>query len=114
MKLFATLFLIATTSVHAFVTKDGATRPAHFQLSQSSKVTDVEDAAATAAGGVRREKILKEPNLWEYNFGLQDPKITLPHGIVKDVSLPEKFEITEEQIRTLEEDGVVHLSLIHI
>ena len=109
MKLFATLFLIATTSVHAFVTKDGATRPAHFHLSQSSKVTDVEDAAATAAGGVRREKILKEPNLWEYNFGLQDPKITLPHGIVKDVSLPEKFEITEEQIRTLEEDGVVHI-----
>lgn len=57
----------------------------------------------------KREKILKEPELWEYNFGLQDPDIKLPHGIVKDQTTPEKFTITEEQIRTLEEDGVVHI-----
>lgn len=62
-------------------------------------------APQTAAG--ERRKILKEPNLWEYNFGLQDPGLTLPHGITKRVTAPEKFEITEEQIRTLEEDGVV-------
>ncbi len=59
--------------------------------------------------GQRRQKVLKEPNLWEYNFGLQDPNIPLPHGIVKDVTPPEKFFVTEDQIRTLEEDGVVHI-----
>ena len=57
----------------------------------------------------KREKILKEPALWEYNFGLQDPQITLPHGIVERVTTPEKYPITEEQIQTLERDGVVHI-----
>lgn len=55
----------------------------------------------------KREKILKEPELWQYNFGLQDPKITLPHNIVRDVTPPETYKITAEQIQTLEEDGVV-------
>ena len=54
-----------------------------------------------------RKRILNEPALWEYNFGLQDPQISLPHGITPRVSAPETFHITEEQIRTLEEDGVV-------
>lgn len=57
----------------------------------------------------KRERIVKEPALWEYNFGLQDPELTLPHGIVKDVTAPERYEITEEHIQTLERDGVVHL-----
>lgn len=57
----------------------------------------------------KREKILKEPALWEYNFGLQDPQLTLPHGIVERVTAPEKYQITEEQIQTLERDGVVHI-----
>lgn len=57
----------------------------------------------------KREKVVKEPALWEYNFGLQDQKLPLPHGIVKDVSPPETFQITEEQIQTLEKDGVVHI-----
>lgn len=57
----------------------------------------------------KKEKILKEPSLWEYNFGLQDPGLPLPHGLIKDVSMPETFEVTEEQIRILEEDGVLHL-----
>jgi hypothetical protein len=52
---------------------------------------------------------LDEPALWEYNFGLQDPQIALPHAIVRDETPPETFEITEEQIRTLERDGVVHI-----
>ncbi|KAL7546364.1 hypothetical protein ACHAWF_009700 [Thalassiosira exigua] len=56
-----------------------------------------------------RRKILKEPALWEYNFGLQDPGLTLPHGIQARVTAPETFELTEAQIRTLEEDGVVHV-----
>lgn len=57
----------------------------------------------------KREKILKEPAIWEYNFGLQDPGLQLPHGLVAGQSPPEKYELTEEQIRTLEEDGVVHI-----
>lgn len=59
--------------------------------------------------GKQRRKVIEEPALWEYNFGLQDPNLPLPHRIVKDVTPPEKFEITDEQIRTLEEDGVVHI-----
>ncbi|KAL9185810.1 hypothetical protein ACHAXT_003587 [Thalassiosira profunda] len=62
----------------------------------------------SSAVGERR-KILKEPALWEYNFGLQDPGLTLPHGITPRVSAPEQYELTEDQIRTLEEDGVVHI-----
>lgn len=57
----------------------------------------------------RRDKIITEPNLWEYNFGLQDPNIKLPHSIVARKTAPEKFEITAEQIETLERDGVVHI-----
>ena len=57
----------------------------------------------------RKSRVLQEPSLWEYNFGLQDPEVVLPHGIVKDVTDPERIEVTEEQIRTLEEDGVLHL-----
>eukprot|EP00547_Thalassionema_nitzschioides_P004921 CAMPEP_0194200506 /NCGR_PEP_ID=MMETSP0156-20130528/1079_1 /TAXON_ID=33649 /ORGANISM="Thalassionema nitzschioides, Strain L26-B" /LENGTH=400 /DNA_ID=CAMNT_0038925511 /DNA_START=80 /DNA_END=1282 /DNA_ORIENTATION=+ len=56
-----------------------------------------------------KKKVLDEPAIWEYNFGLQDSKLPLPHGIVKDVTSPEKFAITEEQIQTLERDGVVHI-----
>jgi len=67
-----------------------------------------EASIAPAPAGERR-KILKEPALWEYNFGLQDPGLTLPHGISPRVTAPEQYEITEEQIRTLEEDGVVHI-----
>jgi hypothetical protein len=85
-----------------------------FQLSQSSKAaTGIEEVSTTTTGTIgqsqKRKKILKEPELWEYNFGLQDPQLALPHSIVKDVSPPEKFSITEEQIRTLERDGVVHI-----
>eukprot|EP00565_Helicotheca_tamesis_P009149 CAMPEP_0185731806 /NCGR_PEP_ID=MMETSP1171-20130828/13932_1 /TAXON_ID=374046 /ORGANISM="Helicotheca tamensis, Strain CCMP826" /LENGTH=394 /DNA_ID=CAMNT_0028401139 /DNA_START=118 /DNA_END=1302 /DNA_ORIENTATION=+ len=77
-------------------------------LRQSSEVANSKPEASTSSP-VRREKILKEPALWEYNFGLQDPRLTLPHGIKSRQSAPETFAITEEQIRTLEEDGVVHI-----
>eukprot|EP00546_Thalassionema_frauenfeldii_P005464 CAMPEP_0178922324 /NCGR_PEP_ID=MMETSP0786-20121207/16087_1 /TAXON_ID=186022 /ORGANISM="Thalassionema frauenfeldii, Strain CCMP 1798" /LENGTH=372 /DNA_ID=CAMNT_0020596669 /DNA_START=155 /DNA_END=1273 /DNA_ORIENTATION=- len=56
-----------------------------------------------------KRKVLDEPAIWEYNFGLQDPNLPLPHGIVKDATAPETFTITEEQIQTLERDGVVHI-----
>jgi hypothetical protein len=85
-------------------------------LRQSDTTAEVEVSAMPSivnkeSSGVLkgREKILNEPPLWEYNFGLQDPCLDLPHGIVKDETVPEKFAITEEQIRTLEEDGVVHI-----
>ena len=102
-------------SVHGFVPTQrvGPIRISLNKLSQSSNTATELDSSATSAPGVSgaeaREKILKEPALWEYNFGLQDPGLTLPHGIVKDVTAPEKFEISEEQVRTLEEDGVVHI-----
>lgn len=72
---------------------------------ETSTTPDVPSSMASP----KREKILKEPALWEYNFGLQDHKIKLPHGIVERVSPPETYEITEEQIQTLERDGVVHI-----
>ena len=50
---------------------------------------------------------MTEPALWEYNFGLQDPGLALPHGIIPRVTPPEKYHLTEDQILTLEEDGVV-------
>ena len=87
-----------------------------YQSSRSISSTPIGEVIDAVNSGVdeeefqpKREKILKEPALWEYNFGLQDPDIKLPHGIVKDQTAPEKFTITEEQIRTLEEDGVVHI-----
>lgn len=61
----------------------------------------------TAAEMAKKKRILDGPDLWEYNFGLQDPRLALPHAIVKEVSPPEKYAISEEQIRTLERDGVV-------
>ena len=57
----------------------------------------------------KKDKVVNEPALWEYQFGLQDPGLTLPHGIVADVTPPEKFQVTAEQIETLERDGVLHL-----
>ena len=78
-------------------------------LRQSTKAADSNEVMSNDAANTRRNKIIKEPALWEYNFGLQDPKIPLPHGIEARVTPPEKFELTAEQIRTLEEDGVVHV-----
>ena len=84
------------------------------QQSQSTAEVEAPEVMAVVSESVdttsqKREKILKEPPLWEYNFGLQDPGLALPHGIVKEVTPPEKYTITEEQIRTLDEDGVVHI-----
>lgn len=78
--------------------------PSLVVLKQSSRSADVNSVIASPK---QKRKIIKEPSLLSYNFGLQDPQIELPHGIVKYVTAPEKFKITEEQIRTLEKDGVV-------
>lgn len=44
---------------------------------------------------VGRKKVIEAANLWDYNFGLQDHKIPLPHGLEEGVSPPETFDITE-------------------
>lgn len=76
---------------------------------QSSTSTSTPNTDARSMASPKREKILKEPGLWEYNFGLQDHNIPLPHGIVARQTPAEQFTITEEQIQTLERDGVVHI-----
>ena len=91
------------------------------QLWQSSRsATPIGDVISAVGAGIDEEqfepekvKILNEPALWEYNFGLQDPALKMPHGIEKDVTVPEKFSITEEQILTLERDGVVHIKGVY-
>jgi len=78
--------------------------------SSSSPQTRSQNAAASGLSETpSRDKILKEPALWEYNFGLQDPALAMPHGIARGVTAPEKYELTEEQVLTLERDGVVHI-----
>jgi len=109
----AALLLIGYTSGFSL---QQASQWSRLVLSQSTKsleapTTDKADTTETVSleesSGRKKRKVVKEPALWEYNFGLQDPQIPLPHGLVKDVSPPETFAITEEQIQTLEEDGVV-------
>jgi hypothetical protein len=111
MKLSLFLPLLALNA-EAFVAPSRPLGTTASSLSQST-LTEPEQSTATskatakAMPGSEKRKVLEEPDLWEYNFGIQDPKIPLPHGLVQDVSAPETFQITEEQIRTLEEDGVV-------
>jgi len=79
-------------------------------MDQESTVSSPEaEGEKSLSRGQEKRKVIEEPKLWEYNFGLQNPNLPLPHGIVTDVTAPEKFEITEEQIQTLERDGVVHI-----
>jgi len=80
-------------------------------LQQSTKT--IEEVSNLDVGVQKREKILREPALHEYNFGLQDPDLKLPNGIVKNKSPPETYAITEDQIRTLEEDGVLHIKGVY-
>lgn len=124
----STLSLIAVTatSVNAF-TSTGNTlfttrRIGHSSLYQSTQapVNTEKDAttsttsrtSSTDSKSRKREKVVKEPALWEYNFGLQDHQIPLPHGIVARQTPAETFSITEEQIQTLERDGVVHIKKV--
>jgi hypothetical protein len=85
-----------------------ATKTSVEQSSRAEAESSVINTSRQKEDG-KRTKILKEPELWEYNFGLQDHQITLPHGIEEMVSPPQTFTVTEEQIRTLEEDGVLHI-----
>ena len=104
--------LALTAAVEGFLPQK---QPLCFRLKPTSQssglLTERDSDVATKSTDTlkKKEKILKEPALWEYNFGLQDPNLPLPHGIVKDVTPPEKFFVSEDQIATLYEDGVVHL-----
>jgi len=112
-----TLAIASTTPVIGFIPERKSKR--HTLLSsrsmQQSPIGDVISAVGAGideeefAPSTSKRKVIKEPAIWEYNFGLQDPGLEMPHGIIKDVTKAETFAITEEQIRTLEEDGVVHI-----
>lgn len=117
--------LVAQTTAFAPLSAKKSRIMSSIQVELSTRAADTVDASASSAtqtttsntpapvqqaqGGIKRERILKEPALWEYNFGLQDPGLTLPHGIEARVTAPEKYQLTEEQIQTLEQDGVVHI-----
>ena len=122
------LSLLLVTSTTAFAPAQNAKKigiMSSNQMELSTRAADTAESSATQTsssnsnaspapvqqpqGGIKRERILREPALWEYNFGLQDPGLTLPHGIQARVTAPEKYQLTEEQIQTLEEDGVVHI-----
>lgn len=98
--LCATLMLLCSC-ISAFLLNSFPTKPL--------SVKGNSEALISNAVAEKKSRVLQEPSLWEYNFGLQDPDVQLPHGIVKDVTDPERFEVTEEQIQTLEKDGVLHL-----
>mmetsp|Transcript_18450 Transcript_18450/g.22593 ORF Transcript_18450/g.22593 Transcript_18450/m.22593 type:complete len:404 (-) Transcript_18450:74-1285(-) len=112
-------FIVASTitSASAFVPAKSHSKSFVYPLQQSTRAAEAPEATkvvtneqvTTSMPSPKREKILKEPALWEYNFGLQDPQLTLPHDIVPRVTSPEKFEVTEEQIQILERDGVLHI-----
>ncbi|GMI16892.1 hypothetical protein TrLO_g1719 [Triparma laevis f. longispina] len=77
--------------------------------SSTPAVSNVNDEINGTGMIKRKAKVLKEPNLWEYNFGLQDHQITLPHSITPRVTPPETYLISESDIQVLERDGVVLL-----
>ena len=124
MNLSTTLlvFLLAESAC-AFTSTANSRQTSCSRLFQSSEVAEreatvvAEDTASPiqmetptiSSGQQKREKVVTEPELWDYNFGLQDPKLAMPHGIVEGVTPPEKYELTEEQIQILERDGVVHI-----
>lgn len=106
---FASAFSLLIIGVGAFQPTKSVIRRT-FLAQSSNTATEVGSSVSTETPTTgEKRKVLDEPALWEYNFGLQDPGLSLPHGIVQDVTLPETFAVTEEQIRTLEEDGVVHI-----
>mmetsp|Transcript_9432 Transcript_9432/g.14015 ORF Transcript_9432/g.14015 Transcript_9432/m.14015 type:complete len:389 (-) Transcript_9432:147-1313(-) len=106
MKVSAAALILCITSTNAFISQRAVSRRSLSPLGQSTETADTDLGILTPQG---KKKIIKEPALWEYNFGLQDPGIPLPHGIEARVTPPEKYELTEEQIQTLERDGVVHI-----
>ena len=117
MNLSAAVLALLVANASSFAPRQPSlvSRTALFQSSEVLENTDTvveekQEVQEQSMGPPRkREKVVREPALWEYNFGLQDPELPLPHGLELGVSPPEKYEITKEQIETLERDGVVHI-----
>jgi Phytanoyl-CoA dioxygenase (PhyH) len=119
MKTVSLAIALLVTGASAFSMTQPTTTTRCSALSQSTIQQDLEATTTVVSSvqapvkspetttGTKKKKVLDEPAPWEYNFGLQDPKLALPHGLQQDVSPPETFAITEDQIRTLERDGVV-------
>ncbi|GKY94628.1 hypothetical protein MPSEU_000428300 [Mayamaea pseudoterrestris] len=118
--LLSVLIITLAFESHAFAPSPGFANvrtPVTRILQSTLTEQDVSSRQSTASSSPvsapvltgQRKKVVTEPALWEYNFGLQDPQIPLPHGLVPDLSLPETYAITQDQIQTLEEDGVVLL-----
>jgi hypothetical protein len=105
-------FVLSSGTTNAFAPKARPFSSMRTAVSQSTLTeTKTAQAPVTSTETIpgEKRKILEEPALWEYNFGIQDPRIALPHSLVQDESPPETYQITQEQIRTLERDGVVHI-----
>jgi len=85
------------------------TNPGLTSTMTDSKGDETADISSKPRNEKDRRKVLDEPNLWDYNFGLQDPDLPLPHAMVKGSTSPETFHVSSEHIQTLKEDGVVHL-----
>lgn len=105
---WAFLTLLAV-GIDAFTPQSNSAKRPESSVAQSTLTETKPASVDTEIQAGEKQKVVEEPNLWEYNFGLQDPALALPHGLQARVSPPETFAITEEQIRTLEEDGVVHI-----
>ena len=105
---WAFLTLLAV-GIDAFTPQSNSAKRPESSVAQSTLTETKPSSVDTEIQAGEKQKVVEEPNLWEYNFGLQDPALALPHGLQARVSPPETFAITEEQIRTLEEDGVVHI-----
>jgi Protein involved in biosynthesis of mitomycin antibiotics/polyketide fumonisin len=109
---YATTSGMTSLSQSTRTADDTSTSSTVDMTSATKAATTAATAPTTTANSMKspkREKVIREPALWEYNFGLQDPQIPLPHDIQERITPPEKYAITEEQIQTLERDGVVHI-----
>lgn len=102
-----------TREIEAMISSSSSSTTTSQQQQQQQQASPVSSPIAPTSSSrpttAERRRILKEPALWEYNFGLQDPSLVLPHGINPRVTPPERYLLDENQIRTLEEDGVVHI-----
>jgi hypothetical protein len=87
------LVLLGSFSVRAFNVKGNSFGRKLKPVYQSTKsatrsASDAEASSVevkvpkvpTAAEVAKKKRMLDGPDLWEYNFGLQDPRLALPHA----------------------------------
>mmetsp|Transcript_22172 Transcript_22172/g.68101 ORF Transcript_22172/g.68101 Transcript_22172/m.68101 type:complete len:433 (-) Transcript_22172:2170-3468(-) len=79
--------------------------------SASDNFVPGEEVRSKKAGQAPKDgsgRVIGDYGVFDYGYWLQDPKIPLPPGVV-DGDAPEFFPVSQEQIETLERDGVVHV-----